>query len=219
MTPSTPKPDENVRTTVTEAEFEAARVGDFPNYSGRAEVIYSNGGKLDGYAVDYINHVNGKLVFYSEEMTEGKKTGACGFFRDGTYWCGSYDPDTGKWNVSSNSGYGISYPAEGMPFPLSSLTYDEEKGEYSLLMPGVENALTPEQIAGGWGNITLRFENGKLVKMGRPKNMDDTHGVHYYILTLSDYGTTEVPTPPEADIVFNSNNGTVSPGTGDYQPH
>ena len=206
-----PAPDSNARTTVTEEEFEAAKAGNFQNYTMWVEMIFSNGEKFDGYAVDYINYVDGKLVFYAEEMTEGKKTGRCGFFHDGKYWCGSYDTDTGKWTVYSNNGYSISYPAADMPVSLSSLTYDEAKGEYRVLMEDADQMMTPEQIADGWGNITLRFEDGKLVKMIRPMKIDETKGMQYYVLTIGNYGTTVPPTPPMEDVVFNDTNGSISP--------
>lgn len=209
-----PAPDSDARTTVTEEEFEAVKAGNFQNYTMWAERIFSNGEKFDGYAVDYINYVDGKLVFYAEEMTEGKKTGSCAFFHGGKYWCGSYNTDTGKWNVNANGGYSISYPAEGMPFAFSDFTYDAEKGEYRMLIQGVDKIMTPEQIAAGFGDLMLRFEDGKLVKMGQPMNVDETKGVQYYVMTIGDYGTTVVPTPPEADIVFNDNNGSVSPDFG-----
>ena len=206
-----PDLDPDARTTVTEEEFAAAAEGNFENYSMWAEMIYSNGEKFDGYAVDYVTYEDGKLVFYSEEMTEGKKSGHCAFFYDGKYWCGSYDAESGKWNVSSHSGYSIPYPAAGMPFALSDFTYNESTGEYRMLMEGVDQMMTPEQIAAGFGDLMLRFEDGKLVKMGRPMKIDETKGVQYYVLTLGNYGTTKVPTPPMEDVVFNDNNGSISP--------
>ena len=213
-----PVPDTEARTIVTEEEFAAAIEGNFPNYTAWAEMIFSNGEKLDGYAMDYISHENGELVFYAEEMTEGKKTGSCGFFYEGVYRCGSYNTDTGKWMLYSNGGYSIAFPTEGMPFTLSMFTYDEAKGEYYMVMPGVESAMTPEQIAEGWGNITLRFENGKLTKLGRPSSIDEVKGVQYLILTIGNYGTTVVPTPPMEDVVFGGGNGSSSVHPDDM-PH
>ena len=115
------------RTTVTEMEFEAAK--DTPKNYTQVLELKTAGGIAYGAQVRYVATQNGKTTFYEWGEANGSTSGKCAFFRNGTYWGGDYDQESGKWTVYAGGSYSLALPFSGMPYAFSDFTYDEANGE------------------------------------------------------------------------------------------
>ena len=169
---------------ITEAVWNETVAGQFTNYS-----YIMNVGKTSQTRFTIAGD-----QWCREKYEKGTLTEKCGeFVIDGKLTACEYDLTAKKW-ATTNNGYDNKYPLAGFPFTFSDLKFDEKTGIYSMTMPGLDQYLTPDQIAEGLGDLQLAFLDGKCVYMYFLNQVVDGELI-FWTVDFSDYGTTVVTAP------------------------
>ena len=188
-TEGTPSPDSKFKgERITEEQFNNLKTNCPTNYT------YTETRTYNGKTQVITMLINGDefLETLSEDGAASRKL--LGILKDGTIKNYEYNETTGKWETS-HTGKTINFPLDGFPMALSDFTFDEGSGMYQLNMPG--NGMTAV--------IKFGFKDGQLVYLGQVAGADEDH------VFFSDYGTTVIPVPSDADIVEKENTNNNAP--------